>query len=128
MKVATTIANKAAEEVVKETSEGKDNASEIMSDAAAKMENVWANEDDYSSLGNCRRPTLIQNGAQKVPATLKNCTTLISSAPCRDVCDAYLRRCLFSVFSILLIFSSARAAQKMFWCRSRLYAEKCAML
>ena len=40
MKVATTIANKAAEEVVKETSEGKDNASEIMSDAAAKMDRV----------------------------------------------------------------------------------------
>ena len=42
----------------------------------------------YSSLGNCRRPTLIQNGPQIGSATLKNCTTLISSAPRRDVCDA----------------------------------------
>ena len=42
----------------------------------------------YSPLRNCRRPTLIQNGAQNGPATLKNSPTLISSAPRRDVCDA----------------------------------------
>ena len=42
----------------------------------------------YSSVGNCRRPTLIQNGTQNCRATLNNCATLISSAPCRDVCDA----------------------------------------
>ena len=58
-----------------------------------------------SSLGNCHRPTLIQNGAQNGGATHKNCTTLIASAPCRDVCDAEKRRCLFSVFAILLLFS-----------------------
>ena len=43
---------------------------------------------EYSSDRNWRRPTLIQIGPQIGSATLKNCTTLISSAPHRDVCDA----------------------------------------
>ena len=68
----------------------------------------------YSSLGNCRRPTLFQNGTQNGRATLKNCATLISSAPRRDVCDALKRydansiptpprgvRCFFTTTPIL---------------------------
>ena len=52
--------------------------------AASKMNFL----SKYSSILNRRRPTFIQNWAQNGRATLKNCTTLISSAPCRDVCDA----------------------------------------
>ena len=43
---------------------------------------------NYSPIGNCRRPTLIQNGPPIGGATLKNSATLISSAPCRGVVDA----------------------------------------
>ena len=78
----------------------------------------------YSSIRNCRRSTLIQNGTQNGGGTLKNCKTLISTAACRDVCDAYFRRCLFSVFAVLLINIKARAARKIFWCRFCLDAEK----
>ena len=42
----------------------------------------------YSSVGNCRRPTLILFGPQNVRATLKNVPTLISSATRRRVVDA----------------------------------------
>ena len=53
---------------------------------------------------NCRRPTLIQNGSQISGATLKNSATLISSAPCRDLVDAYLRRRQFGKRSNLIKF------------------------
>ena len=86
----------------------------------------------YSSIRNCHRPTLIQNGPQIGSATLKNSPTLFSSAPCRDVCDAYLRRRLFSIFSILHHFTNIfllRAQRgKCFGVDPVWTLKKCAML
>ena len=42
----------------------------------------------YSSIRNCRRPTLTQNGPPNGGAMLKNSAAYISSAPCRRVVDA----------------------------------------
>ena len=46
------------------------------------------NSENYSPVGNCRRPTLIQNGSQISGAMLKNSATLIRAKRENFVADA----------------------------------------
>ena len=81
MKVATTIANKAAEEVVKETSEGKDNASEIMSDAAAKMDRVADEVKRMKEFGDPRVGSGVSVGPDSAQAGEDKTATATTTTP-----------------------------------------------
>ena len=81
MKVATTIANKAAEELVKETSEGKDNASEIMSDAAAKMDRVADEVKRMKGFGDPRVSSDVSVGPDSAQAGEDKTATATTTTP-----------------------------------------------